>query len=117
MTPAQKHELLKMLDAIKGKTIIVEGMKDKAALEHFGIKDIITLKKGIFETCQDIPDNKEVIILTDLDIEGRKLYTIIRANLERRGIKADDGFRAFLRKYTPLRHIEGLKSYVDNLDQ
>ena len=92
------------------KSIIVEGIKDKKALEHFGIKKIITLKgKPIYKVIEDFSE-KEVIILTDLDKEGKKLYSKLKQGLTQRGVEVDNKFREFLFK-TKLRQIEGLPRY------
>jgi 5S rRNA maturation endonuclease (ribonuclease M5) len=114
---ANKEKIVEELGKIRDKTIIVEGIKDKRALELFGFKEIVILKKGIFETCEEISKNaKEVVILTDLDSEGKKLYSVIYENLERNNVKVDNKFREFLFRETGLRQIEGLVKYVDRLD-
>jgi 5S rRNA maturation endonuclease (ribonuclease M5) len=112
-----KNKILEHLEKLRGKTIIVEGKKDKAALESFGLKDIIVLKKGIFETCEEVCNKaEEVAMLTDLDSEGKKLYSRICENLTREGVKIDNAFREFLFRETELRQIEGLISYLEKLD-
>ena len=74
------------------KIIIVEGRKDKEALNNLGINNIITLKqKPIYKIIEEISESsKEVIILTDLDLEGKKLYSRLRSGLQRYGIKIDN---------------------------
>jgi 5S rRNA maturation endonuclease (ribonuclease M5) len=99
---------------LSNKLIIVEGKKDKEALKKFGIKNVITLKEPLYKICEEITDEK-VIILTDLDKEGKRLYSKLKENLERNGIKIDDGFRLFLFKETKLRQIEGLYTYFLSL--
>ena len=96
--------------------IIVEGKKDRAALEKFGIKNIIELnKKPIFEIIENISDNNEkCIILTDLDRHGKELYRKINSGLQQRGVKINNNFRNFLFKNTKLRQIEGMETYVAN---
>jgi len=95
------------------KLIIVEGKKDKAALENLGIKNIITINKPLFAIVEEISAiAKECIILTDLDEEGRKLYAYLKRNLPRNGVKVDVVFREFLFKKTKLTHIEGLQKYL-----
>ncbi len=109
-----KKKILDHLEKLKTKTIIVEGKKDKSALEYFGVKNVVALKKGVFETCIEISGNvKEVVILTDLDKEGKKLYSMIYENLVRNNVKIDNNFRGFLFKETDLRHIEGLVRYIE----
>ena len=96
------------------KIIIVEGKKDKEALEKLGIKNIIELsKKPLFHVIEDIADNgKECIILTDLDKKGKELYGKINSGLQKFGVKIDNSFREFLYKNTQLRQIEGITTYM-----
>ncbi len=80
---------------LNGKTIIVEGIKDKKALEEFGVTNIITLNRSIFEIV-DNADYDEVVILTDLDKHGKKLYSILKEGFKRKGVKVDDRLRVKL---------------------
>ena len=107
-------ELIEHLEKLRSKVIIVEGKKDKKALNHFGIKHIKVINKPIFELCEELTEYEEVAILTDLDKEGKRLYSKIKANLSRQGIKIDDTFREFLFKNTELTQIEGLVTYIQN---
>ncbi len=93
-----------------GSLIIVEGIKDKKALEEIGVKNKIkTLsKKPIFSIIEDVSANKKAIILTDLDKEGKKLYGKLKEGLSRHGVLVDNKFREFLFKETKIRQIEGL---------
>ena len=95
------------------KLIIVEGKKDKKALEKLGITNVKELNKSIFEFAEEIAaKEKEVIILTDLDKEGKLLYSKLKSNFQRNGVKVDVHFREFLFKNTKLRQIEGINSYI-----
>ena len=96
--------------------VIVEGIKDKLALEELGIKNIITLnKRPLFEIVEEVSDNYEkCAILTDLDKEGKKLFGKLNSGLSLHGVKVDNHFREFLFKKTKLRQIEGIDSYVEN---
>ena len=89
------------------KLIIVEGKKDKKALENQGITNIITFSNTPHFKIEDIQE-KEVIILTDLDAQGKKLFSILRHHLQKRGVKIDDRFRDFLFK-EKISHIEGIR--------
>ncbi len=99
--------------------IIVEGKKDRAALEHFGVTNITELsKKPLFQVIEDVAaENKNCIILTDLDAKGRELYGKLSRGLLHLGVKIDDSFRNFLRKETQLRQIEGLVSYISKMSK
>ena len=95
------------------KLIIVEGKKDKDSLKKFGITNIVTINKPIYELVEHIVNNyKEVIILTDLDKQGKKLYSTLKHNLQKSGVKIDSKFREFLHKNTRLSNIEGLSTYL-----
>src|SRR4030042_3268501 len=91
------------------KLIIVEGKKDKIALEKLGIRNIRTLKNPLYKEVEEIAALcKEVVILTDLDKEGKQLYGKIKKDLAKNGVKVDNRFREFLFKNTKLRQIEGI---------
>jgi len=95
------------------RTVIVEGPKDKRALEHFGIYNIVTLsKKPIFATCEDIAANTDqAVILTDYDRKGKELYGKLYKGLQKLGVGIDNRFRLFLYKKR-LSHIEGLVTFA-----
>lgn len=98
------------------KLIIVEGIKDKRALENIGLKNIVTLKKPLYAVVEEIASKaKEVIILTDLDPKGKELYARLSKDLQKHGVKIDNAFREFLFKETKLRQIEGLVHYLHKL--
>ena len=101
------------LEKIWDKPIIVEGKKDKLALENLGCSNVITIngsKAGLFNIIDKLPNNcKEAVILTDLDKKGKQLYHRIKKILTRNKIKIDDRFRVYLFKETKIRQIEGLK--------
>ena len=108
-------EIIKHLDRIKDKLVIVEGVKDKRALVDFGIKRVKTLsRRALYKVVEEVKD-KEVVLLVDLDREGKKLYAKLKDNFSQRGVKIDDKLRNFLFKETKLRQIEGLKRYLFKL--
>ena len=113
-----EKEFTEHINKIKqSKTIvIVEGKKDKKALQSFGIKNIIELnKRPLFEIIENISsNNKNCIILTDLDKQGKELYGKLNSGLQQLGVKIDNNFRNFLFKNTHLRQIEGLETYIEN---
>ena len=109
--------ICEILDEIKNSNIliIVEGKKDKAALQKLGIKNIIELnKKPLFQIVEDVANsNEECIILTDLDEKGKEIYGKLNSNLQKNGVKVNNKFREFLFKHTKLRQIEGMDSYLE----
>ena len=94
---------------------VVEGIKDKKALARLGIFNVITLgKKPLYAVVEEIAQKvKEVVLLVDLDPEGKKIYSVLKKDLQKNGIKVDDSIRALLFK-TPIRHIEGLDTYIEH---
>lgn len=97
------------VDKLKDKIVIVEGIKDKKALNNLDVKNVIILNKPLYRIIDNISEKyKKVVILTDLDKKGRELYSKLRYGLERNGIKIDDKFREFLFKER-ISHIESIK--------
>ena len=113
----KSKELLDFIEKIKNSNIliIVEGKKDRKALEQLGISNIVELsKKPIFQIVEEISEsNDECIILTDLDKKGKELYGKLNSNLQKHGVKVSNKLRDFLFKNTKLRQIEGLSSYLE----
>lgn len=97
--------------------IIVEGKRDKAALQKLGFANIRILSKKplykIAEECAECSD--KAAILTDLDPEGKRLYSKLNYYFSRMGVKVDNRFRNFLFRYTKLRQIEGLANYLERI--
>jgi 5S rRNA maturation endonuclease (ribonuclease M5) len=101
-------DFIDLLSRYQDVPVIVEGQKDKIALEKLGFANIICLHGPISQFCEDVAQRtKRVCILTDLDREGRKLYSQIKANLERNGVRIDDSLRDKIWK-TKITQIEGL---------
>lgn len=108
-------ELEEEIEKIKEYLIIVEGKKDKIALENLGLKHIFVINqpsKSLYEKIEEIENianNKKICILTDFDKKGRKLYLIINSELSQRKVKLDNNFRLFLSRLKII-YIEDLKN-------
>jgi 5S rRNA maturation endonuclease (ribonuclease M5) len=101
--------------ASEEKIVLVEGAKDKNALESLGVKNIMTLKKPLYAVVEDIVSSgKDCVILTDLDKKGKEIYARVSSKLKQSGVKVDNRFREFLFE-TRLRQIEGIISYLGKL--
>ncbi len=104
-----------ILLAHESRPILVEGKKDKKALESFNVKNIIMLDRPLFEIVEVISEKYDsVIILTDLDKEGKKFYAYFSQELGKRGVKIESKYRDFLFRNTDLTQIEGLPTYLAN---
>ena len=96
--------------------IVVEGREDRKALQYFGLTNILVLyTKPFYKIIEALQAFPEIVILTDLDKEGKHLYAKINDECSRRGIKINNSFRHFLFKKTELAHIEGLPRYVERI--
>ncbi len=112
------EEIMRLLEEIQQENIpiIVEGRKDKKALQELGMDNIFTLNMPLFKIVERI-SGKEVVILTDLDKKGKELYRRIQHDCIHHGIKINNNLRHFLFRETQLAHIEGLPTYLRNLER
>lgn len=114
LTPLVAAEFGQLLQKLSKSSaaVIVEGRKDKSALENLGVggsRIILLNKKPLFAVAEAVAeDYGEVAILTDLDAEGKKLYGLLNSLLQQLGVKVDNSLRNFLFKKTKLRQIEGI---------
>jgi len=110
--------LLELREENKTVPIIVEGEKDKQALQRLDISgEIIIYNVGmsIANFSDMIAQNyKKIILLTDWDRKGGFLCSVIRKNLEGR-VKINLEYRKFFAKKSITRTIEGLPSWIDSL--
>ena len=118
----EKREKIEMLEQWaaaleeRASLIVVEGKKDKAALASLGVVHVVTLgKEPLYSIAEKIASTeKEVVILTDFDAQGRILYHILKELFERLGVRVDPFFRLWLRRHTNLSHIEGIATYFEH---
>lgn len=97
--------------------IIVEGKRDEEALKELGFHKIMPLTKPLFAVVEDVARTEKVaVVLTDLDSKGKELYGTLSEGLRRNGVLVDDSFRKFLLRNMPVKHIEGLATFVKNQD-
>lgn len=114
-----KNELIKEIERVKNNNllIIVEGKKDKIALEKIGFNNISVLNengKSILVRIEEIAKRKEeCVILTDFDKKGKKLYNLIKSEFVSNGVKINNKLRVLLLK-SHLSHIEGIYTFLNN---
>ncbi len=102
-------EFLNLCEKFKHLPVIVEGLKDKQALQVFGFENIFMINKPLFRIIEELSRFEEVLILTDLDNAGRKLYSMLKSELSYRGVRVNDCLRHFLFR-TKHRQVEALKN-------
>lgn len=108
-----QEQLFEELENNRDILTIVEGKNDKRALERYGFTKVVTLNKALFKVVEEI-DEEEVLILTDLDAHGKKLYHYFFHECCRRGIKVNNRLRQLLH-FSELRQIEGLTRYLERM--
>ncbi|MBS3158277.1 toprim domain-containing protein [Candidatus Woesearchaeota archaeon] len=115
MSEIDFEKMFSLLEALTSlDRVIVEGVNDKKSLESFGVSRIITVKRrAIYKVVESIPKGSRIAILTDLDSEGKKIYSMLNKEFSQRGVHIDNKLRDFLFKNTDLRQIEGLKRFVE----
>lgn len=105
-------EFWSLLGKLDGAAVVVEGRKDKAALESLGVDGsrIVALNKtALFAVAESVASEYgAAIILTDLDGEGKKLYGRLNTMLQDLGVKVNNDLRNFLFRKTKIRQVEGL---------
>ncbi len=99
--------------------IVVEGKKDKLALERIGIKGNFILMNGmpIYEFCTMVAKkHREIIILVDLDSGGERIYRKMKHYFSQLGVKVNDKFRnVFLRKLN-ITKVEDAASRFEKIE-
>lgn len=102
--------------------IIVEGKKDVKALRKLGAEgDIIKIKRNdtVFHIIENLRGKYEgVIILTDWDRSGSRLYSRIKKACKANGIKYREDLRTELIKYvkTEIKDIESIPKFIKRLE-
>lgn len=118
LAPETAFELEQLLQKLleSAAAVIVEGRKDKSAVENLGVESsriLLLNKEPLFAVAEAVAkDYDEVVILTDLDAEGKKLYGRLSTLLQQLGVKVDSRLRNFLFKNTRLRQIEGISGII-----
>jgi 5S rRNA maturation endonuclease (ribonuclease M5) len=114
-TQEVEEELIELLKKNKEKQVIVEGKRDKRVLCLLGFKKILTLNKGIYETTEELKE-KEVIILTDYDPEGKKIASKLNRILQPLGYKVNKETRrkiGLMFTRLKIRKIEELRGVLN----
>ena len=92
--------------------VIVEGKKDVSSLKELGVEHVFCLnKEPLYKVIEMMASHsKKVVLLTDFDKEGKKLYGVLSSGLSLHGVVVDRFYREWLQKNTEASTIEGLKA-------
>ena len=93
-----KEWLDKLRNASKDSAVLVEGKRDKRALQKYGIKNVITLEGKRFTELPDLLEGfSRVILLFDLDKHGERIKEKVKEILTKQGYILIEDFREELR--------------------
>ena len=108
----------KLCEENKTAPIVVEGDKDAAALRKLGTTgEIIRINSGLSITdfCDKLAQKyKHIILLTDWDDKGGKLFSMIKKNLKGR-VFCITIYRDIFATHSTVKTIEGLPSWIQTI--
>ncbi len=123
----KKEETDRVFSALRersreGVPIVVEGMRDEAALRKLGVTGLVLCLKAAGESrlsfLEKLDGYRRVVLLTDFDREGGELHAWLYRELSNLGVRADDllwrKMKALAR--TEVRSVEELPSFARSLE-
>ncbi len=111
------EKLFESLEEVKDCQVIVEGMRDRKALESFGFSKIHVLNSSLYETAMKF--HGRVLVLTDFDPEGEEIAKKLSVLLEKAGCRVDYVRRKKLKNLfikNKVNTVEGLKNLKKGAD-
>jgi 5S rRNA maturation endonuclease (ribonuclease M5) len=107
------YRLKRFMASKEGWVVLVEGKRDKRALEKFDIRPVYTMRGRKFHDIGEELSGKfrGVVILTDLDRTGEEIYRKLTRILEGYGLKVDGSFREDLRR-SGVKFVEKIPQIV-----
>ena len=109
-------DLYQEMDNMKRTLVIVEGPKDRRSLERLGFLNIVCLDRPLYQIVEEHEDEEEILVLTDLDPHGRRLYKYFYNEFTRRGVRVNNRLRIMIMQ-TPVRNIEGLANWLSRQEE
>jgi len=113
--------LEELRDRSANQVILVEGLKDRAALTVLGVGGEVWQVQGpnsIFSIAEKLAlENKQAVILTDWDRKGGQLASMLRSSLKANGVRFDDNIRLRLVILVKkdIKDIESLPAFYSRL--
>lgn len=107
-------KLRRLLGKMEESVVLVEGKRDKNALEQLGMGRVITISGRIRDVCGSLEGEKRnVVIATDLDRRGNEMARRAREELEGCSLNADSETRVLLARILKIRYFEDAKRGFD----
>lgn len=113
--------LEELQELARERVILVEGRKDRAALEVLGVRgEVVQVQDagGLFGVAEELArQGKGAVILTDWDRKGGQLAELLRNALRACAVPYDDSVRARLSMLSKkeIKDIESLPAFVSFL--
>ena len=101
-----------------GEVVVVEGMRDVEALRALGFGgEVVVYSKGGVPEADLVEGFAEgcstILLLTDFDEEGRRLYRRLARHLEMRGVRVDRGLRRRVGRLMALLGVHAIEALDD----
>jgi 5S rRNA maturation endonuclease (ribonuclease M5) len=108
------EELKRFLSSNPEWVVLVEGKRDKAALERFGVEPITQMAgRNYHDIAEELTEKyRGVVLLTDLDEQGERIKEKLTKILESYGLLVDSSPRGRLKR-AEVRFIESLLGFKD----
>jgi 5S rRNA maturation endonuclease (ribonuclease M5) len=104
------HSIERLMENLLDFSVIVEGKRDKLALEKLGLKDIFTISgRSVDDFVEELPKDRKYIILTDFDKEGESLKLKINEIMSKNGFHLNNRLRLSIKNSFDINHIEELR--------
>lgn len=115
--------LEELRELARDSVILVEGRKDRIALDRLGVRgEIVQVQDagGILGVAEDLASRgRSAIILTDWDRKGGQLAELLRVALRTCDVSYDDGIRMKLSVLAKkdIKDVESLPAFASLLDE
>ncbi|MEM4389853.1 MAG: hypothetical protein QXG98_04275 [Candidatus Micrarchaeia archaeon] len=103
---AKAKRLERALAEMRGCVVIVEGARDKAALEQMVAARFVLCNRSADEIAARLEGEEKAVILTDFDRRGEEKARALEAALEAHGVRADLEVRRALRYALGITFVE-----------
>jgi 5S rRNA maturation endonuclease (ribonuclease M5) len=111
-----REDLYQEMENVKDMAVLVEGPNDKRSLEKLGFRNITIMNKPLYKIVEELEEEEELLLLTDLDAHGKGLYKYFYREFTHRGVRINNRLRLLLTQ-TPVKHIEGLAHYMNRMER
>jgi len=111
-------QLIALFNEVRGKTILVEGKRDKKALENCGVDArIVLINRSPDSVSESLSGLEEAVLLTDFDDYGEELCGRMAESLQAFNVKPNTAYRKKLRYLLGVRCFEELDTRLDEFTE